>query len=217
MQTREIFFFCRAILTERCEPPGVQSISLPICLALQRRHFHGRCRAGLPHAGPLTVRAAAVALFVCPERHSFCLPALGGRSASTAGREGVLPEQEDEAAAGPDRGEGHASRRNQGHERHAGGQREEDQRPSEEGEEAPPAGQCGPSRFTRERGVGGFSSSRSRSLHLCPQLNQSARGSVKWRLSQSLCRSHGEGRKDGQDVSASPTHSLCAGVRVMCV
>lgn len=71
----------------------------------------------------------------------------GGRSASTAGREGVLPEQEDQAAAGPDRGEGHARRRNQGHERYARGQREEDQRPSEEGRKAPPAGHYGTRRL----------------------------------------------------------------------
>lgn len=58
----------------------------------------------------------------------------GGCSASASGGERVLPEQENQAAPGPDRGEGHSCWRNQGYERHARGQRKEDQRPAEEGE-----------------------------------------------------------------------------------
>lgn len=62
------------------------------------------------------------------------LAASGGCSTSAARGERVLPEQENQAAAGPDGGKGHSRRRNQGHEGHAGGQREEDQCPAEEGE-----------------------------------------------------------------------------------
>lgn len=45
---------------------------------------------------------------------------------SSSGREGVIPEQENQTAAGPDRGERNPRWRNQGHEGHAGGQGKED-------------------------------------------------------------------------------------------
>lgn len=58
----------------------------------------------------------------------------GGCSASAFGGERVLPEQEDQTAAGPHRGEGHPRRRNQGHEGYARSQGAQNQCPAEEGE-----------------------------------------------------------------------------------
>lgn len=49
----------------------------------------------------------------------------------------------------------------------------------------------------------------------CPQLNQSAREGVKWRLSQSLWLSRGRcAHDDEEDASASLIRSLCAGLCV---
>ena len=75
--------------------------------------------------------------FACYVKHFILINlchALGGCSASSSGGERVLPEQENQAAAGPDGGEGHSRWRNQGYEGHARGQRAEDQCPAEEGE-----------------------------------------------------------------------------------
>ena len=60
--------------------------------------------------------------------------ASGGCSASASRGERVLPQQENQAAAGLDGRERHSCWRNQGHEGHVGGQRKKDQRPTEKGD-----------------------------------------------------------------------------------